>query len=133
MSDEKRVRKQKEIEAKDMGPFDMHRVRSTQTEKLKKMIGIKGDEDYGTELSSGAEYARTKEADRAFKEDTPAPTVREVIFEKYPSVMKAGREAAAEERREARGKKKGGTVKMKSASARADGCAQRGKTRGKFV
>lgn len=45
------------------------------------------------------------------------------------------REAAAEEKRETRGKvpsmKKGG--KVKSASARADGCAQRGKTRGKFV
>ena len=131
MGDEKRVRKQKEIEAKDMGPFDMHRIRNTQKEQLKKLIGIKGDEDYGTELSSGAEYARTQEANRAFKEDTPAPTVREVIFEKYPSVMKAGREAAAEERREARGKKKGGAVK--SASKRADGCAQRGKTRGRIV
>ena len=31
------------------------------------------------------------------------------------------------------GMKKGGKVKMKSASARADGCAQRGKTRGKIV
>jgi hypothetical protein len=45
------------------------------------------------------------------------------------------REAAAEERRETRGKvpsmKKGG--KVKSASSRADGCAQRGKTRGKMV
>ena len=132
MSDEKRVRKQKEIEAKDMGPFDMHRIRNTQKEQLKKLIGIKGDEDYGTELSSGAEYARTQEANRAFKEDTPAPTVREVIFEKYPSVMKAGREAAAEERREARGKKKGGVVKS-SASKRADGIAQRGKTKGRYI
>ena len=49
------------------------------------------------------------------------------------------REAAAEEKRETRGKvpsmKKGGKVKSKvsSASKRADGCAQRGKTRGKFV
>ena len=131
MGDEKRVRKQKEIEAKDMGPFDMHRARNTQKEQLKKLIGIKGDEDYGTELSSGAEYARTQEANRAFKEDIPSPTVREVIFEKYPSVMKAGREAAAEERREARGHKKGGTVK--SASKRADGIAQRGKTKGRYI
>jgi hypothetical protein len=44
---------------------------------------------------------------------------------------RAGREAAAEERREARGMKKGGAVK--SASARADGIAQRGKTRGRMV
>ena len=49
---------------------------------------------------------------------------------------KARKEAeayASEMQRETRGKKKGGTVKMKSASKRADGCAQRGKTRGKFV
>ena len=45
-----------------------------------------------------------------------------------PEVRKAMREAAAEERREARGMKKGG--KVKSASSRADGCAMRGKTRG---
>ena len=47
-------------------------------------------------------------------------------------------EAAAEMRREARGMKKGGAVKMasggsvSSASRRADGIAQRGKTRGKM-
>ena len=40
------------------------------------------------------------------------------------------REAAAGERRETRGMKKGGMV---SASKRADGCAIRGKTRGKIV
>lgn len=41
---------------------------------------------------------------------------------------KAEREAAAELKRESRGMKAGGT-----ASARADGIAQRGKTRGKLV
>jgi hypothetical protein len=40
------------------------------------------------------------------------------------------REAAAGERRETRGMKKGGMV---SASKRADGCAVKGKTRGKMV
>ena len=40
------------------------------------------------------------------------------------------REAANEERRETRGMKKGGVV---SASKRADGCAVKGKTRGKMV
>jgi hypothetical protein len=44
---------------------------------------------------------------------------------------KAARETAAEERREARGMKKGG--KVSSASKRADGIAQRGKTKGKMV
>ena len=41
-------------------------------------------------------------------------------------------EAAATLKRESRGMKKGGVVKS-SASKRADGCAQRGKTRGKMV
>jgi hypothetical protein len=47
-----------------------------------------------------------------------------------PTVRQARKEAAAEERREARGMKKGGVV---SASKRADGCAQRGKTKGRMV
>lgn len=42
----------------------------------------------------------------------------------------AERELEAQNRREARGMKSGGFV---SASKRADGCAQRGKTRGKIV
>jgi hypothetical protein len=44
---------------------------------------------------------------------------------------KKAEDYANEMQRETRGKKKGGTVK--SASARADGCAMRGKTRGKMV
>jgi hypothetical protein len=42
-------------------------------------------------------------------------------------------EAAATLRRESRGMKKGGKVKVSSASKRADGCALRGKTRGRMV
>jgi len=48
----------------------------------------------------------------------------------------ADREAEAEMKRETRGKAKGGAVKMAkggSVSARADGCAQRGKTKGRIV
>jgi hypothetical protein len=41
-------------------------------------------------------------------------------------------EAAATLKRESRGMKKGGVVKS-SASKRADGCAQRGKTRGRMM
>ena len=44
---------------------------------------------------------------------------------------KAKRESDSEMRRETRGMKKGGTVK--SASVRADGIAQRGKTKGRIV
>jgi hypothetical protein len=43
------------------------------------------------------------------------------------------REAEAELKRESRGMKKGGKVKLSSASKRADGVAARGKTRGRMV
>lgn len=42
-------------------------------------------------------------------------------------------EQAAAEQAAAQGMKKGGKVKMSSASKRADGCATKGKTRGKIV
>ena len=42
----------------------------------------------------------------------------------------ADREMEAQDRRESRGMKKGGSV---SASSRADGIAQRGKTKGKYI
>jgi CO/xanthine dehydrogenase FAD-binding subunit len=42
-------------------------------------------------------------------------------------------EQAAAEQAAAQGMKKGGRVKMSSASKRADGCAVKGKTRGKIV
>jgi hypothetical protein len=77
---------------------------------------------YGTQLSSGAIQAREAAAsDKKYK-----PEHREALDS--TKAKRAGREAAAEERREARGMKKGG--KVKSASSRADGIAQRGKTRG---
>ena len=42
-------------------------------------------------------------------------------------------EQAAAEQAAAQGMKKGGKVKMSPASKRADGCAQRGKTKGRMV
>jgi hypothetical protein len=42
-------------------------------------------------------------------------------------------EQAAAEQAAAQGMKKGGKVKMSTASKRADGCATKGKTRGKMV
>ena len=77
---------------------------------------------YGTQLSSGAIQAREAAASgKKYK-----PGYQEELDS--AKAKRAGREAAAEERREARGMKKGG--KVKSASSRADGIAQRGKTRG---
>ena len=48
-----------------------------------------------------------------------------------PETYKKAREYASEVQRETRGMKKGGMVS--SASKRADGCATKGKTRGKMV
>ena len=80
---------------------------------------------YGTQLSPGAIQAREAAAsDKKYK-----PEHLEALDS--AKAKRAGREAAAEERREARGMKKGGAVK--SASARADGIAQRGKTKGRIV
>jgi hypothetical protein len=78
---------------------------------------------YGTPLSKGAIAAGEKK----LREKINLLRDKEEVDK---DSAKAAREAGAEERREARGMKKGGMV---SASKRADGCAIRGKTRGKMV
>ena len=90
---------------------------------LKRLIT--GDTGYGTSRSQGAVYAAGQAQDKLRKKtgDSFAETADD------PSVLKARREAAAEERRESRGMAKGGMT----ASSRADGCATKGKTKGKFV
>ena len=83
---------------------------------------------YGTPLSKGAISAGFKKL-----KDTPILkklTTRDQTLDK--KATQAAREAGAEERREARGMKKGGSVKS-SASKRADGIAKKGKTKGRMV
>jgi hypothetical protein len=109
--DAKRLRKERELEDKN-------------TLELTMMRKGDGRDDYGTSLGAGAAAAGTEASNKAWAE---GKSLREM----EPDVRKAMREAAAQERREARGMKKGGSVK--SASSRADGIAQRGKTRGKVV
>jgi hypothetical protein len=53
--------------------------------------------------------------------------------EKRRMEEQAAAEKAAAEQAAAQGMKKGGKVKMSSASKRADGCATKGKTRGRMV
>jgi len=74
------------------------------------------------------EYAVRQSLMESMQREAPDEYVRQQNVER---AAQAGREAEAEVKRETRGKKKGGTVK--SASKRADGCAQRGKTRGRMV
>lgn len=90
--------------------------RNPTTEEVQEGL-IAGFAGLGAPTVAGLGYAMTEESSR-----------RRAEAERKE---KAEREAAAELKRESRGMKKGGSVS--SASKRADGIAQRGKTRGKMV
>lgn len=109
-TDAKRLRKESKLN--DVGTVGLDFMRKDQ-----------GVDDYGTSLSAGANAAKKRASAEAWDQ---GKSLREM----EPEVRKAMREAAAEERREARGMKKGGKV---SASTRGDGIAQRGKTKGRMV
>lgn len=70
----------------------------------------------------------TEKSPRVKKDDLV--TVFSEKDDSSPETYKKAREYASELQRETRGMKKGGVV---SASKRADGCAVKGKTRGKMV
>ncbi len=76
-----------------------------------------------------AEYAVKKTIAEAMKGEAPDALARAAISEK---AAKAGREAENEVKREMRGRTmaKGGMASYRKV---ADGCAQRGKTRGRMV
>ena len=110
---------------------ELDKLNTVGLEMRRKGIGadidrLMGRSDYGTSLGAGAKYAGSQ----ATKEEwDKGKSLREM----EPTVRQAMREAAAEERREAKEPRKyakGGSVS--SASSRGDGCAQRGKTRGQI-
>lgn len=79
------------------------------------------------------EYAVKKVLAEAMQNEAPDALARAAIADR---AAKAGREAENEVRREMRGitgPKMASGGKISSASSRADGCAQRGKTRGRIV
>ena len=121
----KRLKEEKELDK--LSPFGIdarYGRRGTVGQLVDKLSGS-GD-GYGTSRSAGARFAGDEKAEKIYRKEDM--TIGEVMGDKRP--RQAMREAAAEERREARGMKKGGMV---SASKRADGCAQRGKTKGRMV
>ena len=92
---------------------------------------VRDSDSYGTPLSKGAISAGFKKIkDMPFLERMEAMHGKNKTLNR--ELAQAAREAGAEERREARGMKKGGMVKS-SASKRADGIAIRGKTKGLMV
>ena len=92
--------------------------------KIERAMGV--DDGYGTSRSDAARKAGSDKTNEIWQRG--GISVGAAIDD--PRSRKAMREAAAEERREARGMKKGGVV---SASRRADGIAQRGKTKGRMI
>jgi hypothetical protein len=126
-SNERRLREEKRLDK--LNPFGVVHEANKRKGALNKFLDkLSGDDNsgYGTSRSAGARYAEEQVADEMWKKE--GATIGETMTS--PRGRKAMREAAAEERRESRGMKKGGKV---SASSRADGIAQRGKTRGKLV
>ena len=118
---EKAARKEKDLA--DKGSFELSFMRRNRPGLMQRLTG---DSDYGTSLGKGAAAAESSSSQAEWEK---GKSLREM----EPEVRQAMREAAAEERREAKESRKyksGGKV---SASKRADGCAQRGKTRGKMV
>ena len=124
----KRLRKEEEL--KDASMLQLYKEKDGPRRLLN---AITGKDDYGTSLSKGAISAADKAAKNYRENNSGSGKTRgEVDSEALKVGRQAAREAAAEERREARGMKSGGMVKS-SASKRADGCAQRGKTKGRMV
>jgi len=115
----KRTRREQELNSANSFVIGMQREGAVN--KVRKMMG---DDSYGTSLGAGAQAAEKAAMKKAGEE---GKNLREM----EPEVRKAMREAAGAAFSELDGMKKGGAVK--SASSRADGCAMRGKTRGKMV
>ena len=76
------------------------------------------------------EYAVKKILAEAMMGEAPDALARAAIADR---AAKAGREAEEEVRREMRGRTMAKGGKVSSASKRADGIAQRGKTRGRMI
>jgi hypothetical protein len=74
---------------------------------------------------------RDASGEERFLPNTTAPQRAEIRNMQY--LRDQLQQADSEKRRETRGMKKGGKVKVSSASKRADGIASRGKTRGRMV
>jgi len=112
------------------------------TEKKKGMTKAEMLKDAELEVNLPSKYNNPKpgSTERPIPRTAKRNFIRDYVMEGDGPVPKKyvdyaeqeAKEAADEERRETRGMKKGGMVKS-SASKRADGCAKRGKTKGRMV
>ena len=118
----KRLKEEKELDK--LSAFGVNSKARNSLTRLRDAAS--GDSGYGTSRSPGARTAGDEKGNEIYRKERM--TVGEVMDDKRPRQVM--REAAAEERREARGMKKGGMV---SASKRADGCCVKGKTKGRMA
>jgi len=112
------------------------------TEKKKGMTKAEMLKDAELEVNLPSKYNNPKpgSTERPIPRTAKRNFIKDYVMEGDGPVPKKyvdyaeqeAKEAADEERRETRGMKKGGMVKS-SASKRADGCAKRGKTKGRMV
>ena len=86
----------------------------------------------GKQLDKELGFRDASGEERTLPSTTPAQRAEIRDMQYNRKKLQDQSEGEAELRRESRGMKKGGVVKS-SASKRADGCAQRGKTRGRMM
>jgi hypothetical protein len=118
---EKSANREKELDK--LNTFGLEMRRKSVQATIDRLMGRS---DYGTSLGAGAKYAGSKATQEEWDKGKS-------LGEMETEVRKKMREAAAEERREAKEPRKyaaGGSIS--AASSRGDGCAKRGKTRGQI-
>lgn len=121
---ERRLREEADLDKMTKFGIDYrYGTKSDLRKQIERAVGV--DDGYGTSRSDAARQAGSDKTNEIWQRG--GVSVGKAIDD--PRARQAMREAAAEERREARGMKKGGMT----ASKRADGIAQRGKTRGTIV
>jgi hypothetical protein len=101
---------------------------STGAQDLKESVQTTGDDIH---MLLGTPRGKMRE--QQLEERRNDPRYFEKLLRVGEAKQRKQREAEAELKRESRGMKKGGKVKLSSASKRADGIAARGKTRGRMV
>jgi len=118
---ERRLREEKELDKLNLfGIESKYLPRGAVGKLVDRALGR--DDGYGTSRSAGAQRAGADVAEEQYNKE--GATIGETMTS--PRARKAMREAAAEERREARGYAKGGSVK-------GSGCEQRGLRKCKVV
>lgn len=107
----RRDKLQAELDKSNLNSWGLDRMREGNIHRLKNAVMRR--DDYGTELSAGATAARNAKQDEEWNSGKKMGDVLTSM-----DARQAGREAAAEERREARGFKKGGMVRRGYGKAR---------------